>query len=228
MTAPVVIEKQVIVDFEKESLDDVYRAMVINGAAGNSQPTDEKLETEVMRQTQIDTLECLELLDAVVTGDFSELRDALADKRVTLNGFATILPFSLSDDYEKVIQWLFTRFDSSLDDAIRTHEKYKAIGVTTYIEKNTIKGLTYAGSNTPKEYHVNKVKETVTGTDGEIYPKGKFLKSINYNKGGFPTTQPKHYKSHHSHQQERWGKLRPILSGFIEKMDERFNNTDAA
>ena len=89
-----VIEQTILPPFAKESLEDIREVLILNAAAGNQPPVAEKLESELMRQTRVDLGECLELLEAVATGDISELRDALSDKRVTLNGFATI-PHSL-------------------------------------------------------------------------------------------------------------------------------------
>lgn len=54
-------------------------------------------------------------------------------------------------------------------DFKKTQAKYKKLGVAVYGEK-TDKGI------------VVKVSETVVGTDGEEYPKGKFLKSVSYKK----------------------------------------------
>ena len=79
---PLKLEQQV-----KEQ--DYVKVPVVNEAG-------EQLETQLMRQTRIDLAECLELLEAVSLGTIGLLRDGLSDKRVTLNGFATILPFSLS------------------------------------------------------------------------------------------------------------------------------------
>ena len=133
-----VIEQTILPPFAKESLEDIVEVLILNAAAGNQPPAPEQLEAQIMRQTRVDLAECLELLEAVSLGTIGLLRDGLSDKRVTLNGFSTILPFSLSDDFAHTMENLFTRFDSSLEDAILTQQKYAQIGVATIIEKNVL------------------------------------------------------------------------------------------
>ena len=214
-----VIEQTILPPLAKESLEDIREVLILNAAAGNQPPVAEKLESELIRQTRVDLGECLELLEAVVTGNISELRDALSDKRVTLNGFATILPFSLSYDFDHTMENLFTRFDASKEDAILTQQKYAQIGVATIIEKNVL--INEDGEHEESlHYFVNKVEEDVTGADGEFYPKGKFLKSVNFRNDNFDDVSVA-ISINPSTTYDRWKAIRNMLTGFIDKMDEK-------
>ncbi len=218
---PVVIEQRIIAPLEKEPLDDVGKVLLINAAAGNQPPAPDQLEAQIMRQTRVDLGECLELLEAVATGDVVELRDALSDKRVTLNGFATILPFSLSKDFDQTCENLYTRFDHNENDAALTQQKYAKIGVPTVIEKNTIADYVDAKTGEERVFFVNKVAEDTEGTDGEFYPKGKFLKSVNFKKDDFTDNGDVALSSGPFAAYDRWEAIRNMLTGFIEKMDEK-------
>ena len=114
-------------------------------------------------------------------GDSSLLRDALADKRITLNGFQSILPFSLIEDYREAVENNFTRFDISHERALDTQDKYDAIGVKTYITEVTLQD----GDQTTT-YFANKVKENCTDIHGENYVAGKWVKSKYFHNDDFP------------------------------------------
>lgn len=159
--------------------EDMAAVMKLNLAAGNFidhmslEATPAHYETQLKRQLGIDLNECFELLEAYITGDTSLLRDALADKRITLNGFQTILPFSLIEDYRGAVKNNFTRFDTTHERAIETQEKYAALGVKTVISLVELEGP----EGEAAEYFVNKVAEDVTATTGEVFTKGKWVKS---------------------------------------------------
>jgi hypothetical protein len=98
-----------------------------------------------------------------------DFRDATADIRVLLDAQQASVSWSLEDDYNEVVRNLYTRFDKNEEDANATQEKYRKLGVPTYIVHDEKTGL-----------YVNRVAETVSGADGEHYPKDKWLKSINF------------------------------------------------
>lgn len=153
--------------------EDLDRVIELNIAAGNgidfdTNPTAELIESNLKRQVGIDINECFELLEGYITGDVSLIRDALADKRITLNGFQPILPFSLIEDYRDAVQNNFTRFDSSLERAQETQTKYADLGVETSITEVNLRS-----DNSNKVYYVNKVSSACTDTKGETYAKGK-------------------------------------------------------
>lgn len=158
---------------------DLESVIKLNLAAGNgidyqSNPDVGHIQTNLQRQIGIDASECFELLEAYVTGDVSLLRDALADKRITLNGFQPILPFSLIVDYRSAVENNFTRFDTTYERALETQEKYAKIGVETQIT-----GVELVGSSkvSKEVFFVNKVAEDSTDIKGEHYSKGKWVKS---------------------------------------------------
>lgn len=117
--------------------------------------------------------EVKELYKALAEGDVEEVRDALADIIVFAHGAQHALGVDGTKDLKAVTDSLYSRLvvDQTALDA--TIAKYAALGVQTYVE----------GEFPTKAV---KVKETVIGTDGEEYVKGKFLKSIDYKKPVFP------------------------------------------
>lgn len=211
-----VIKIAPVIHSNKESLTDILDVMVINAAAGNTSSAIDEVEKDILRQTKIDLSECLELLDAVVFGDTIEMQDAMSDKRVTLNGFATFLPMiSLTKNFEVTRDLLFTRFDSTIHNAVRTQEKYRALGIETYIAESIVNG---------NSYYANKVAEDVTGNDGEFYPRDKFLKSINYKKENFAPIGGIFDPEDEQAVSGRWNVIRKMLENFIMNTDAKVDN----
>ena len=158
--------------------EDIAAVMKLNMAAGNlidhgTEVPASAYEANIKRQTGIDLNECFELLEAYITGDVSLLRDALADKRVTLNGFQNFLPFSMIEDYRSAVKNNYTRFDTDYDRALETQAKYAKLGVVTVIQLVELEGET----GEVEEFFVNKVAKECTSTTGEIFTKGKWVKS---------------------------------------------------
>lgn len=151
-----------------------------NGIDFNSDVSPEVVESNLKRQIGIDINECFELLEGYIAGDVSLMRDALADKRITLNGFQPILPFSLIEDYRSAVNNNFTRFDSTLERALETQEKYADLNVKTEITQVSLKG-----KEQTEVYYVNKVMEECTDINGETYSKGKWVKSKYFNNDKF-------------------------------------------
>lgn len=165
---------------------DMEAVMKLNLAAGNfinhgDDVPASHYESQIKRQIGIDLNECFELLEAYITGDTSLLRDALADKRITLNGFQTILPFSLIADYRGAVENNFTRFDTTFERAEETKEKYAKLGVETVI---SLVELADDNGN-PTQYFVNKVAKDCTTATGEVFTKGKWVKSKYFNDDNF-------------------------------------------
>lgn len=151
-----------------------------NGIDFNSDVHPEVVESNLKRQIGIDINECFELLEGYIAGDVSLMRDALADKRITLNGFQPILPFSLIEDYRSAVDNNFTRFDSTLERALETQGKYADLNVKTEITQVSLKG-----KEQTEVYYVNKVMEECTDINGETYSKGKWVKSKYFNNDKF-------------------------------------------
>ena len=102
------------------------------------------------------------------------VRDAIADVRVLLDGFAQMVDFDLLGDYKTVLGSLITRFDVSEEDALKTKEKYIALGVETRIhhDEETNRFVTIAVDGSKAE-------------DPTEYPEGKWLKSYKFSEPKF-------------------------------------------
>lgn len=98
-----------------------------------------------------------------------DFRDASGDIRVLLDAQKASVSYSLDDDYSEIVDKLFTRLDDNETCAKKTQDKYAALGVATYIVFDERTGK-----------YINRVAETATGTDGETYPKDKWLKSYKF------------------------------------------------
>lgn len=179
-------QSQHINDLISRGNGDMEAVMKLNLAAGNfidhsAEVPASQYEAQIKRQMGIDLNECFELLEAYITGDVSLLRDALADKRITLNGFQNILPFSLIGDYRSAVDNNFTRFDITFERAEETKEKYAKLGVETVI---SLVELADDNGN-PTQYFVNKVAKDCTTAAGEVFTKGKWVKSKYFNDDNF-------------------------------------------
>ena len=201
---------------------DVGLVVKLNLAAGNFIDHDsvdtsvEDYERNIKRQLNIDASECGELWEAYIAGDMSMFRDALVDKRITLNGFQPIVPFPMIMDYRIGVENNFTRFDSSHGRALDTQAKYKALGVATYIVQVDLEDPT-----NPTTYFVNKVLDECVGTDGNTYAKDKWVKSAYFTDDSF-----KHIDGMISNDAasiaERYMETRKMLKGLLKRIDHSF------
>ena len=98
-----------------------------------------------------------------------KVRDAYADVRVLLDGAKQMANFPFEEDYKAVLESLITRFDPTMDDAVKTQQKYEAINVVTRIHHDTDTGM-----------YVNIVVDGSKATDPTEYPSGKWMKSYKY------------------------------------------------
>lgn len=200
---------------------DVGLVVKLNLAAGNSvdhiaSPSVEEYERNIKRQLNIDASECGELWEAYVAGDTSLLRDALADKRITLNGFQPILPFPMILDYRLAVENNFTRFDSSHERALETQDKYKQLGVTTYITQVDLEDPI-----NPTTYFVNKVLNECVGTDGNTYAKDKWVKSVYFTDDSFKKIAGLLSRDAQGIT-KRYTETRKMLKGLLKRIDQSF------
>lgn len=102
-----------------------------------------------------------------------KVRDAYADVRVLLDGAKQMASFPFEEDYKAVLESLITRFDPTMEDAVKTQLKYVAIHVVTRIHHDVETGM-----------YVNIVKDYVDAEPSQElkdeYPVGKWLKSYKY------------------------------------------------
>ena len=102
-----------------------------------------------------------------------KVRDAYADVRVLIDGAKQMANFPFEEDYKAVLESLITRFDPTMEDAVKTQQKYEAINVVTRIHHDAETGM-----------YVNIVKGYLDAEPSqelkEEYPVGKWLKSYKY------------------------------------------------
>ena len=102
-----------------------------------------------------------------------KVRDAYADVRVLLDGAKQMASFPFEEDYKAVLESLITRFDPTMEDAVKTQQKYEAINVVTHIRHDEETGM-----------YVNIVKDYLDAEPSQElkdeYPVGKWLKSYKY------------------------------------------------
>lgn len=98
-----------------------------------------------------------------------KVRDAYADVRVLIDGAKQMANFPFEEDYKAVLESLITRFDPTMEDAVKTQQKYEAINVVTRIHHDTDTGM-----------YVNIVVDGSKATDPTEYPTGKWMKSYKY------------------------------------------------
>lgn len=108
-----------------------------------------------------------ELLEALEARDLDAVRDALCDINVFSLGAHHLLGIDANDDMRAVIEGVMTRFCKDEEDLGDTMMKYDALAVDYYPE----------GSYPTK---CLKSARDQTDTNGEFYPKGKFLKSASF------------------------------------------------
>jgi len=141
---------------------------IINTIAGNH-PT--ASWDDLTNQKDIIEEEFIELRDAVDLNDVEQMCDASADLLVTTYGMLFRAGFDANAVMTEVCGSLFTRFDNTEEDALKTIEKYNNLGIITVTHL-----LTHEGVN----YYVTKSSSDQIGNDGKKYPKGKFLKSYKF------------------------------------------------
>lgn len=118
--------------------------------------------------------EVVEQVNAFNQRNEEDFRDASGDIRVLLDAQKASVTYDVDGDYNEIVEKLFTRLNDNEEDAKRTQQKYADLGVETYIVFDERTGQ-----------FINRVKETVDGTDGEHYPKDKWLKSYKFQTPSF-------------------------------------------
>lgn len=89
--------------------------------------------------------------------------------------FPGLLEERLEKAISEVIKSNFSKFDNSLDDALKTAKKYEDLGVHTYHKRTVTDRL-----SKEETFYVTFSKEDTVGSDGKFYNKDKVLKSINF------------------------------------------------
>lgn len=150
------------------------KVALLNNIAGKGATTS---WPDIHRQLQLIQSEVAEAAESISQQDFEGLRDDIADILVTTLGLAHRIGVDAEDDFNAVMEALFTRFDKTPADAAMTSWKYNAIGVETCVHTHEVGETTY---------YVTLSAFDQTDATGESYPAGKFLKSHNYRKEILP------------------------------------------
>lgn len=88
-----------------------------------------------------------------------------------LNILACYYDIPVMQDQFSIFESNMSKFDRDLETAQQGTPKYLSLGLNVNIEPVTLDETTY---------YVIKSSEDQTGTDGKDYPKGKFLKGVNF------------------------------------------------
>ncbi len=150
------------------------KVALLNNIAGKGATTD---WTSIHRQWQLVQSELAEAKVSIEKKDFHGLRDDIADVLVTALGLAHLIGVDAEADFNAVIEALFTRFDTSPEDAEKTHLKYADMDIATH---------THIHRSGEMVYYVTISSVDQKDVHGESYPKGKFLKSYKHRKEIMP------------------------------------------
>lgn len=123
-----------------------------------------------------------EMRDGIKARNIAELRDGIQDLLFTVYGLAWRAGFDADVDFAEVVRSNLTKFDANEEDALRTQEKYQAIGVKTYCQKVT--------AENGRVFYVTKSAVDQIGQDGKSYPAGKYLKSIHFEEPRYDPLDP--------------------------------------
>ena len=144
-----------------------------NSLFGNEQGEVMKPNWEVAEhQLHLIQEEYSELINAVMTHNMTEARDAVADILVTVYGFAHRMGFNADQDLSEVNRSNFSKFCKNLEEAKATVVKYEKEGIETELV-----GI-------PTGYYAVKSAKDQTVND-KFFPKGKLLKSIYFSEPEF-------------------------------------------
>lgn len=154
---------------EQALLNFAQRTAKLNMVAGNARTGN---WADIRRQFNILASEFAELAAAIDRQDIDQVRDGTADLTVVGGGLGFIAGFDANDDFNDVMDSLFTRFDVNIENAELTLEKYRNRGVPCHTRRTEVDGVTY--------YATIVSEDCVDQTNGERLKKGKFLKSVFY------------------------------------------------
>lgn len=114
--------------------------------------------------------------------------------------------YPINRDYAEVVRSNMTKFDTTLEDAEATRNKYAAIGVETI----TVPGV-YTLDDVPYTVLICKSAKDQVGTDGKDYPDAKWLKSIHFEEPAYVPMEDKLLSAVAYSQQLSVEAYRPVL-----------------
>jgi hypothetical protein len=145
----------------------------MNTAFGNMKGDPNNIDWEKLRkQKQLIDEEYQELQDALDTEDTTALRDAMCDVLVTVLGLYHYTGHDADVDMDEVGSSNFSKLCTSLDEVYETIEKYQDLGIDVHSEG---------------DLPAICIKSSCDQFDitGKFYPKGKFLKNVNWREPRF-------------------------------------------
>lgn len=150
------------------AMDVFQKIEVVNQIAGNTRRGN---WGDAQKQAHMTVVELRELVKSIEERDIKELRDVYCDLIVFATGGLFRLGADTHRDMHAVTDALLTRFDRTMEDALKTRKKYLDLGVETETRVTTIDGVTY---------HVTVSTKDQIDIHGEQYTAGKFLKSYQF------------------------------------------------
>lgn len=123
-------------------------------------------------QIKIIESEFNELKKGIASRDIHELRDGIGDLLFTVIGLAKRCALPSIVDLAEVVRANKSKFDTSLEDQVKTAQKYTALNVETYF-KSVVQP---DGSS----LYVTFTSHTQVDTQGREYIAGKWLKSYKW------------------------------------------------
>lgn len=169
-----------------EELSNFEQDSLLNTVAGNEENGGWEA---VHRQFPIVEEEFEEIKTAIALKNPLMLRDAIADTLVTVYGLAYVAGIDADTDHLCVTQSNFSKFDKSTEDAKKTLDKYKALGVDVKTVMTTLKDA-IRGHAIHETYYIAISTKDQTDIKGKFYPKGKFLKSYLWKEPNFEPLDP--------------------------------------
>jgi NTP pyrophosphatase (non-canonical NTP hydrolase) len=129
-------------------------------------------------QMQIIASEWKELSEGVENRDLEELRDGICDMLFTVYGLGHRAGMPVDADFKEVADSQFTKFDTAEESAYLTRKKYMDKGMAVHqvdrIHNDKTVIVTYSSADQ-------------TDSDGRFAPKGKWLKSHQFQGPCFQT-----------------------------------------
>lgn len=152
----------------------------MNTAFSNPKGDPQAIDLDRLRK-QIDNIagpdsvggEVGELYEALAVPDLDQIRDSLCDIMVFALGAYHLMGLDADADMAEVVRAVRTRLCRDAAHVEETQEFYRKLGVQTYQESSPAGG-----------YAVKSLNDQ-TDTNGEYYPKGKFLKAVGYEQPSF-------------------------------------------
>ncbi len=111
--------------------------------------------------------EYIELTEALCDEDKEGVIDAVGDLLVVSYGLLHLAGINADEVMSRISKANFSKLIVNGGEATEALAKYSALGVKVKV-----------AGNYPKAYIC--VTEDCTGSDGKLYPKGKFLKNVNW------------------------------------------------